>query len=242
MKTSRRSSFAVTALLAFGLSSCAPSTTQTSYERAAGLPRPSMVLIYDFAVSPDEVHLDRGLVGEVESRTSGTPRTQQELEIGHRVARTIATELANEINAMGLPAKRVWGAPVNTRNTVVIEGQLLSINEGNQAERVAIGLGAGASDVEARTQLFAATPYGLENLETFKTSMKSGYMPGMAETMGAGAIGGHLAVAAAAGAGLHAVSEKLSGDVDAEAKRTAKAIAAQLKTYFQSQNWIMQAP
>jgi hypothetical protein len=111
---------------------------------------------------------------------------------------------------------------------MVVEGQLASINEGNQAERVVIGLGAGASDVEARVQLYTTNPSGLEVVETFTTSMKSGYMPGMAETMGAGAIGGHLAVAAVAGTGLHAISEKLSGDVDAEAKRTAKAIGKQL--------------
>jgi hypothetical protein len=60
----------------------------------------------------------------------------------------------------------------------------------------------------------------------------------MAETMGAGAIGGHLAVAAVAGAGLHTVSEKLSGDVDAEAKRTAKGIAGELRGYFQVQGWV----
>jgi hypothetical protein len=59
--------------------------------------------------------------------------------------------------------------------------------------------------------------------------------------MGAGAIGGHLAVAAVAGAGLHTISEKLSGDVDAEAKRTAKAIAKNLRGYFETQGWVPKA-
>ena len=56
--------------------------------------------------------------------------------------------------------------------------------------------------------------------------------------MGAGAIGAHLAVAAVAGAGMHTVGEMLSGDVEAEAKRTAKGIAAELRAYFQGQGWV----
>ena len=142
---------------------------------------------------------------------------------------------------MGLPAKRAFGAPRSWGDVMVVEGQLSSIDEGNQAERVAIGLGAGASDVEARVQLYTTNPGGLQVVETFTTSMKSGYMPGMAETMGAGAIGGHLAVATAAGVGLHTVSEKLSGDVDAEATRTAKAIGKQLRSYFAAQGWVTPA-
>lgn len=238
--TSMRVSFTTLAMAALFIAGCAPSTVQTSYERAANLPRPTTILIYDFAVSADEVHLDRGLVGDLANYQAGTPRTEQEIALGRKVARAISTALVSEINAMGLPAQRAWGAPANAEGALVIEGALLSINEGNQAERVAIGLGAGASDIEARTQLYTATPYGLEPLEKFTTTEKSGYMPGMAETMGAGAIGGHLAVAAVAGAGMHAVSEKFSGDISAEATRTAKAIAKQLRTYFQSQNWIMQ--
>ena len=63
-------------------------------------------------------------------------------------------------------------------------------------------------------------------------------MPGMAETMGAGAIGGHLAIAAAAGVVTHGMGEKLSADVDAEANRTADALAKQLGPYFRSHGWL----
>lgn len=223
------------------VAACAPSSVQTDYESVPKLARPNSILVYDFAVSADEVQLDRGLVGKVETKASGKSRTEQELEVGHTVARIISEQLVTEINAMGLPARRVWGAPASWGDVMVVEGQLASIDEGNQAERVAIGLGAGASDVEARVQLYTTNATGLVVVETFTTSMKSGYMPGMAETMGAGAIGGHLAIAVAAGAGLHTVSEKLSGDVDAEARRTAKAIAANLRGYFETQGWVPKA-
>ncbi len=217
---------------------CAPSDVNTTFATTIQMPRPERVLIYDFAVSPDEVHLDRGVVGDVETYAKGEPRTTIERNVGHEVAKKLAQELAKKITAMGIPAQRAWGAPTSWGNFVVIEGQLLSIDQGNQAERVVIGLGAGRSDVEASAQLFAATPTGLHKLESFNTNMESGYMPGMAETMGAGAIGGHLAVAAAAGVVTHGIGEKLSADVDAEAKRTADALAKQLEPYFRSHGWL----
>jgi len=229
------------ALIAVGalwMAACAPSTVQTSFEQSPALSRPNTILVYDFAVSADEVQLDRGVVGDIESQQAHTSRTTQELELGHKVARIISDALVAEINAMGLPAQRAWGAPGRWERALVVEGQLLSIDQGNQAERITVGLGAGRSDVESRVQLYAATQSGLERLESFTTTMKSGYMPGMAETMGAGAIGGHLAVAAAAGTALHGAAEKFSADVDAEAKRTAKAIAKQLRGYFQAQGWV----
>ena len=225
-------------LFALWLAACAPSQVQTDWESGERLARPDTILVYDFAVSPDEVRLDRGLVGDVANAAPGQARTAQELELGHKVARIISESLVSEINAMGLPAQRATGAPSQWGNVLVVEGQMASINQGNEAERVAIGLSAGASDVESRVQLYTATPGGLQVIETFTTSMKSGYMPGMAETMGAGAIGGHLAVAAVAGAGMHTVGEMLSGDVEAEAKRTAKGIAAELRAYFQGQGWV----
>jgi hypothetical protein len=217
---------------------CAPSDVNTTFATTIQMPRPERVLIYDFAVSPDEVHLDRGVVGDVETYAKGEPRTTIERNVGHEVAKKLAQELAKKITAMGIPAQRAWGAPTSWGNFVVIEGQLLSIDQGNQAERVVIGLGAGRSDVEASAQLFAATPTGLQKLESFNTNMESGYMPGMAETMGAGAIGGHLAVAAVAGVVTHGIGEKLSADVDAEAKRTADALAKQLEPYFRSHGWL----
>lgn len=217
---------------------CAPSDVNTTYATTIQMPRPERVLIYDFAVSADEVHLDRGVVGKIEAAASKTPRTQLERSVGHEVAKKLAIELAKKVTAMGIPAQRAWGAPTSWGNFVVIEGQLLSIDQGNQAERVVIGLGAGRSDVEASAQLFAATPTGLQKLESFDTNMESGYMPGMAETMGAGGLGGHLAVAAAAGVVTHGLGEKLSADVDAEARRTADALAKQLEPYFRSHGWL----
>ncbi|MFI5315362.1 MAG: DUF4410 domain-containing protein [Myxococcota bacterium] len=225
-------------LAALALLGCAPTDVQTTFSQSIAMPRPDSVWVYDFAVAPDEVHLDRGVVGDVESYASSKPRSELERAVGHQVAKALSLELAKKINAMGLPAQRVWGMPARRGNAVVIEGQLISVDQGSQAERIVIGLAAGRSRVEARAQLLADTPAGLRQLEGFRTDVESGYKPGMAETMGAGALGAHLAAAAAVSVLSTALTEKLSADVDAEAKRTADALAQQLQPYFQSQGWI----
>lgn len=54
----------------------------------------------------------------------------------------------------------------------------------------------------------------------------------MAETMGAGALGGHLLVATAAGAGLSVVSETVGATV------VADGVAKQLSRLFTQQGWL----
>ena len=228
---------ALAAVLALSLG-CAPTNIDTTFSKSIAMQRPAQVLVYDFACAPDEVHLDRGIVGKADLAISHKTPTELERGVCHGVAKSLAQELSKKISAMGIPARRVWGMPAQWGDVVVVEGQLLSVNEGNQAERIAIGLSAGASDVRAIAQLFAPTGSGLTLLEQFDSDVSSGYMPGMAETMGAGAIGGHLAVAAAAGVVTHGIGEEFSADVDAEARRTADAVANQLQPYFQSHGWL----
>ena len=44
---------------------CAPTNVQQQGMTLTQLPRPDVILVYDFAVSPDEVRLDTGLSAEM---------------------------------------------------------------------------------------------------------------------------------------------------------------------------------
>jgi hypothetical protein len=223
---------------AFAFAGCAPTQVQSTYQREGPMPRPARVLVYDFSVSPEEVQLDRGLSAELVQMAKGSSRTQQEIALGRKAARVLSDALVERINGMGLPAQRVSGAPMRWGDSVLVEGQFLSIDEGNRTERVVIGLGAGRSDVEALVQVYQALPTGMARLEEFSTVAKSGYKPGAAETMGMGAAAGTLAASAAVTAGGAIASEALGADVEADARRTAASVAEQLKSYFAEQGWI----
>ncbi|MGH6944725.1 MAG: hypothetical protein ACREH6_10965, partial [Geminicoccaceae bacterium] len=77
------------------------SQTETA---GAMLPRPTVVIVEDFTVSPDEVKLDEGVSGEVRRIVEGghaPSRTEQELDAGRQVADAIANNLVVEIRDMG---------------------------------------------------------------------------------------------------------------------------------------------
>ena len=112
------------------------------------LPRPNRVLVYNFAVTPQEVQLD-AVGSAITSTLDGTADSQQEQQVGHAVANALAKHLVSNIQNMGLYAERAAGPVPPTGIDVLILGQLVSIDEGNAAERMIIGLGAGRSDVEA---------------------------------------------------------------------------------------------
>jgi len=205
------------------------------------LPKPQVVIVDTFAASPDEVQLDEGLSTEIEHAIragSGTSRTEQELQAGHQVADAIADKLVVEIQDMGLTAQQGGAASPGAQNAALIKGQLVSIDEGNRTLRVVVGLGAGRSDVETHVQVYQVTPAGTQLIDQVEVDAKSGLTPGMAETMGAGALTGHLLVSAAVSGGAHVVSESLGADVVADADRAAKGIAKRLATLFAQQGWI----
>ena len=229
---------AIFGFIVFTLASCAPTEVNTTSEYYGSLPHPDQILVYDFAVSPDEIQLDRGISARIEDLINKTPRTGEERDVGRAVANALAMHLVEEIRALGLPAQRASGVAPAKGNILEIEGQFISIDEGNRTERVVIGLGAGRTDVKTYVQVFDARGGRRVIASEFETDARSGYKPGMAETMGVGAAAGHLGTSAAIGGALAAGSETFAANVEADAKRTAKAIAKQLEQFFVDQGWI----
>jgi hypothetical protein len=226
-----------------GLALLAACTSSSSVDQVAGrtLPRPQVVVVQDFAVAPGEVQLDRGLSATLDraldAAASTPPPAAQELQVGRQTAAALADKLVVEIQDLGFPAQRGTGLPAGVQTGLLVTGQFLAVDQGSRAERVAIGLGAGRSDVRIQTQVFEATPQGRRLAEEITVDAKSGLTPGMAETMGAGALGGHFLVSTAASAGVHAVSESVGTSVVADADRAAKGIAKQLARFFAEQGW-----
>ncbi len=155
------------------------------------------------------------------------------------MANALAKRLVSDIQNMGLYAERAAGPVPPVGIDVLILGQLVSIDECNAAERMVIGLGAGRSDVEAHVQVYQSTSGRRIPIETMSGTAKSTLMPGAAETMGVGALTGHLLVSAAITAGSQVANQTLSANVDSEAGRLADKVSDQLKSLFVAQGWIV---
>ena len=220
------------------LAACTSVTVNPGVGATEQLPQPDRVLVYNFAVTPQEVQLDA--VGSAITKTfDGTADSVQEQQVGHAVADALAKHLVSSIQNMGLYAMRAAGPVPSAGNDVLILGQLVSIDEGSAAERMIIGLSAGRSDVEAHVQVYESVSGRNIPIETMVGTAKSSLMPGAAETMGAGAVTGHLLVSAAITAGSQVANQTLSANVDSEAGRLANKVSGQLKSLVIQQGWIV---
>lgn len=230
-------------LRALGLALLAGCTTVTAVSQYGGtVPRPDRILVYDLAVSPGEVALDRGVSARIQEAASGNPRTVQEMEVGDKVARALSEHLVKKIRDMGLPAQRAIFNPPTWGRTVTIAGAFRSIDEGNRTERVVIGLGAGRTDVKAVVSVSEVKADGPPLLlQEFEVDAKSSLKPGMAETMGVGAAAGTVATTAVVSAASAVGGETFGDTVEADASRAASNTASQLKPFFARQGWITRA-
>jgi len=234
--------FGLITLLALAIAAgCAPTSVQQESTTLTQLPRPDLILVYDFAVSPEEVKLDTGLSAELMQKYEqhkGTSRTAEEIKVGHKVADSVANELVKNIRSYGLMAERAVGYPKGKGKILMVKGQFVSIDEGNRTERVAIGLGAGRTSVQSNVQLYELTAEGMKKVETLRAEGKSSYKPGMAEMMGVGGIAGHLLMSTVVSGALAGATEMTSATVEADGKRMADKIAVDLGNFFVSQAWI----
>ena len=108
-------------------------------------------------MSRDEVQLDSAIRSGVERSVKGTPEAEDQLKVEQEVSRALTTTLVDEIRKLGIQAEPAAMASPVAGPTLSIEGQIVSIDEGNKAKRLVIGLGAGASEVRTLTQVYEVT-------------------------------------------------------------------------------------
>ena len=232
--------FALAAVALTTIVACARVSTEYVQNTPARLARPALILVHDYVVSPDEVQLDSAISSRVERAVRGTPQTEDQLSVEQEVSRILTAALVEEIRKLGLAAEAATMASPGAGTTLSIEGQIVSIHEGNKARRMMIGLGAGASEVRTLTQVYEVTNEGGHRLvEDFYTTAKSSRKPGFGPMAGIGAAAG-LAASRVALAGGVGAATALSQTVEADVQHGARQIAKDLAKLFVQQGWIGQ--
>src|SRR6266567_3647229 len=133
------------------LAGCASTKVQPSVMIPASdtLPRPTRIAVYDFAVAAHDVSPNNAPLSRLR-RVLGGSQSEEELKVGRSVAGALSVELVKALKDLDLPIERASAAAVGD-GTLAIEGQFVSIDEGNRLRRVVIGFGAGASEVKTHT-------------------------------------------------------------------------------------------
>ena len=221
------------------IAGCAKTNVQETYEVAnAGMHTPNPVLIYNFAVSPQDVQQNSSIFAKIQRDIENQSQTAEEIQVGREVADALATELWQKINGLGLNAIRASQSLQVTPGAILITGYFVDINEGNRLRRNVIGLGMGESSLDSKVRVLAPSPSGYRELIAFDAHADSGDMPGAAEMGPVGAAAGAgTAAVIAANAAVGGIKSYRSASVQ-QAKKMADKIAAQLATYFAQQGWI----
>ncbi len=230
-------------LLTVGAGGCARTVVQPKYEqRASGsVVRPSLVLVYDFALAGAHVSENQGLFAAAGNALSNTTRNDRERAIAQKVQERMVEDLVSGIRNLGLPAQRATPGAASPTDAVAVTGFLLNIDEGDRLQRTALGFGAGQATVDTKVEVYASSTSGPTKLLEFKTHADSGAAPGALVTGGAGAAasGGMTVGVAAANVGVSGVKGYRS-QVEQMTARSADQAVAYLSQYFAKQGWILQ--
>ena len=216
----------------FMLGGCASVSVDAKRHQQAE--KPDFILVNNFAVKPNEVMVDQG-VGMVAAREAGLlNQTDEEVKIGRIAAETMATKLVAALRDAGIKAYRAGDNVKPTTRTVIVGGRFLTVDQGNRTLRVAVGFGLGRT--ELRTQVVAYQ--NRVKIAEAETSTGSAPQPGVAVSLGAGAVAGSVA-SAAVGAGTGATAnEMFMSTVEADSQRTAKELAARIVKAYRNRGWL----
>jgi hypothetical protein len=219
------------------IAGCASATGVPTQRASLELPRPDRVLVHDFAVTPEEVALDRGILPRV-MRTGARSQTEEEINVGKAVARALSDNLVSELRSRGIDAHLASNSARAGETTASIRGRFVHIDEGDQTMRTVIGFGFGSSQVRTHVQIYQGAYGDARLVAEGDTVTQSGLKPGMGPMVGVGAIAGRAGTAAAVSGATTVVSETFFQTVEADAKRTAKEIADHIARYYKERGWI----
>lgn len=198
------------------------------------LPPPARILVYDFAVDPNDIKEYQGIMRQQPSIKD--PLERQRL-IAQVISNTLTAELIGGLRRLGMKAERVARGAALGESDLLVDGRFLQVDEGSPVRRLVFGLGSGSSRVETRVQLFQGTLP--RKLLEFTTHSESSKMPGAALTMPATAaapIGASIALGAASAASSGFKPD--SDEVVPMAESSGDQAVRYLSEFFAKQGWI----
>ena len=129
---------------------CAGARVEVTQQAPSYVPQPDFIIVERFAVSPWDVKLDRGLSAKALRGLQERDLNDEERKVGAAVATVMEEETVRLLREAGIPAYLDSYAPTATRTTALLQGQFLSVDEGDRTQRVVIGFGLGVSKLDRK--------------------------------------------------------------------------------------------
>ncbi len=208
---------AAIALLAGFLSGCASISVQPHSESDQAQ-KPEKIYVAAFSVAHGAFAVDREGAELRDFKTN--------------LRTTLQTALVADLSRRLIPAAVAPpSGPLTGQHAWLVRGEFKRVNQGSRLLRGAIGLGAGATKLETRVQVYDLATGSDEPFLTFSTTGGSNAEPG--------AITGVWTnpVTTVLGVGLGGIGNLMHG-VTEDSKRTAREITAVLSDYMFRHHWI----
>lgn len=195
--------------------------------------RPPVLLVYDFAVDPDDVVID--MFGPGFTRNKAVKSKQ--LKKGKAIA-SLLTKLGVEMLLQkGIHAQAAVPSTPVPLNALVAKGQFISIKEGDQAKRMVIGLGMGSGELQARSQGYWMTETGLRRFIGAVAETHGSKQPGLA-VAGVGAAATGSAIGVVVGGGMQLKSEVIGDHMETHVKNLAKEFVSNVVALYKRKGWL----
>jgi hypothetical protein len=219
------------------ITGCASNKVSNRQQLVTGnLARPAQIWVYDFAATPADVPPETSLAGQVPPNSES--QTTEQIAEGRKLAAQITSDLVQQIGAMGLPAASGSAATRPQLNDLLIQGSILSVQQGSATKRIAIGFSAGGSEMKVAVEGFQVTANGPRKLGSGDVGSGGNKTPGSA-------VGLATLIATGNPAGfIVSTGMKVYGEesgkntIEGRAKQIAQEIGDVLKKRFQEQGWI----
>jgi hypothetical protein len=213
------------------------STEITERQRYQGAKpaRPDRIIVHDFTANPAEVPPESAFAAQLAGAPAPTP---EQLEVGRKLGAQVAEELVAELQGMGLPAVPAAGQPAPQVDDIVLRGYFVSVDEGSARQRMLVGFGRGAAELRTAVEGYQMTADGLRPLGRGEVRSGGGELPGMVLPLAVVAATANP-IGLVVGGAVKATGEATGSDtIEGAARRTAKEIAAQIRTVAEEQGWI----
>ncbi len=226
---------------AFLLAGCAGSSIGSLTGGSASTsPRPKSIVVTDFQFSPDVSAVDRGYTTRLERKIGGFPTFERKPRTLERVNEEIVASTVATLRAAGFEAQPGGPDGVASDGSVIVTASLRAtepVAVTNKPKLVSdqVGFGTGKTNVVADVKVLSS---GKRQLTAFDAD--SGGARGAAGN--AKQASAQNAVIASVLAEQNAAPEKLSPDVEAQARRLGRSVAEKVLAFGKEQGWLEGAP
>jgi len=196
--------------------------------------RPKTILVTDFAASPEVDAIDRGFSARMDRKGINYPILERKRRTLARVNDEIVATIVATLREAGLDAQpgSEEGFSLND-GSVVVSGRLRAGDQDKPAKNQQIGFGAGRGGVVADMTVSYFSGGGKKQLLAFDADAKAAGKPPAGKQTSA-----RNAAIATVLAAAKAVPEKLSPDVEAQARWLGRAVGEKVVAFAKEQGWL----